>query len=154
MRSQIAELESRKNLNHRGTTGTTHRRRGLAGCEKSNFPRRSLAAAAKAASGNKPLIAAVNRCATQNQRQHRVFPQPVKSCPSPKTGCRLFPQPPKGASDFAELAASLKRCPDTKPQFFCDLPALSPACRVFFLLTYVDSTIAGSNWRVPLLSMS
>jgi hypothetical protein len=25
---------------------------------------------------------------------------------------------PKGAADFEELAASLKRCPDTKPELF------------------------------------
>ena len=28
---------------------------------------------------------------------------------------------PKGASDFEELAASLKRCPDTKREFFSAL---------------------------------
>ena len=43
--------------------------------------RRRLTSAAKAASENKPLIAAVNRCATQKQRQHRVYPQPVKPRP-------------------------------------------------------------------------
>jgi len=32
----------------------------------------------KAAIANKPFIAAVNRCATQNQAQHRVFQQSVK----------------------------------------------------------------------------
>jgi hypothetical protein len=29
-------------------------------------------------SENKPVIEAVNRCATQNQVQHRLFPQPAK----------------------------------------------------------------------------
>jgi len=28
---------------------------------------------------------------------------------------------PKGASDFEELTASLKRCPDTKREFFSEL---------------------------------
>src|SRR5450759_3740341 len=46
---------------------------------KMYFPCRSLTAAAKADSGNKPSIAAVNRCATQNQVQHRLFPQPAKT---------------------------------------------------------------------------
>jgi hypothetical protein len=32
----------------------------------------------------------------------------------------LYPAP-KGASDFEELAASLKRCPDTNPEFFSKL---------------------------------
>jgi hypothetical protein len=39
-------------------------------------------------------IAAVNRCATQNQVQRRVFPQPLKAVPLQskiKTG--VFPQP-------------------------------------------------------------
>jgi hypothetical protein len=36
-------------------------------------PHRNFTSAAKAASENKPLIAAVNRCATQNQRQHEFF---------------------------------------------------------------------------------
>jgi hypothetical protein len=34
--------------------------------------------AAEADIENKTVIAAVNRCATQNQDQSRVFPQPVK----------------------------------------------------------------------------
>ena len=38
----------------------------------------SLTAAAKADTENTAVIAAVNRCATQNQVQHRVFPQAVK----------------------------------------------------------------------------
>jgi hypothetical protein len=42
---------------------------GFAGCGKSIFPRRSRTSAAKAGSGNEPVIAAVNRCATQNQVQ-------------------------------------------------------------------------------------
>jgi len=37
--------------------------------------RRSLTAAAKAGAENKPVIAALKRCATQNQVQCRVFPQ-------------------------------------------------------------------------------
>jgi hypothetical protein len=42
--------------------------------------------AAKAITENKLLIAAVNRCATQNQVQNGVFPQPLQACqPSPKT---------------------------------------------------------------------
>jgi hypothetical protein len=49
---------------------------------KKYLPRRSRTSAAKASSENKPVIAAVNRCATQNQVQHRLFPQAVKSCPS------------------------------------------------------------------------
>jgi hypothetical protein len=40
--------------------------------------------AAKAVAENKPVIAAVNRCATQNQVQPRLFPQAVKRCPDTK----------------------------------------------------------------------
>jgi hypothetical protein len=40
---------------------------------KKCFSACSLTAAAKAGAENKPLIAAVNRCATQNQVQHRFF---------------------------------------------------------------------------------
>jgi hypothetical protein len=39
------------------------------------------ASAAEPGSENKPVIAAVNRCATQNQTQHRVFQQSVKADP-------------------------------------------------------------------------
>jgi hypothetical protein len=35
--------------------------------------RRSLTSAAKADTENKPIIAAVNRCATQNQVHHLLF---------------------------------------------------------------------------------
>ena len=35
--------------------------------------------AAEAGTENKLVIAAVNRCATQNQTQNRVFPQSIKS---------------------------------------------------------------------------
>jgi hypothetical protein len=45
--------------------------------EKKYLPRRSRTSAAKAGSEDKPVIAAVNRCATQNQVQHRLFPQPL-----------------------------------------------------------------------------
>jgi hypothetical protein len=38
--------------------------------------------AAKADTENTPVIAAVNRCATQNQVQRRVFLQLVKPCPT------------------------------------------------------------------------
>jgi hypothetical protein len=37
------------------------------------FPRRRLTSAAKADSENKPVIAAVNRCATQNQDATSTF---------------------------------------------------------------------------------
>jgi hypothetical protein len=43
---------------------------------------KGFSANCKAVDENKPVIAAVNRCATQNQVQRRLFPQPVKSCPS------------------------------------------------------------------------
>jgi len=36
--------------------------------------------AAKAAVENRPLIAALKRCATQNQGRHRVFQQPLGLC--------------------------------------------------------------------------
>jgi hypothetical protein len=47
---------------------------------KKYFLCRSLTSAAKADTENAPVIAAVNRCATQNPVQHRVFPQAVKPC--------------------------------------------------------------------------
>jgi hypothetical protein len=37
----------------------------------------SFSAACEAGTANKPVIAAVNRCATQKQNQNRVFPQAV-----------------------------------------------------------------------------
>jgi hypothetical protein len=42
------------------------------------FLREDRAAAAKAGIENKPAIAAVNRCATQNHVRRRVFRQPAK----------------------------------------------------------------------------
>jgi hypothetical protein len=40
---------------------------------------RQWPSAAKAVDENKSGIAALKRCSTQNQVQHRVFPQPVKA---------------------------------------------------------------------------
>jgi hypothetical protein len=45
---------------------------------KNPFSIRILTSAAKAGTEKKPVIAAVNRCATQNQVQQRLFQQPVK----------------------------------------------------------------------------
>ena len=67
--------------------------------------------AAKAADEDKAVMAAVNRCATQNQVQHQLFPQPVKPLQSEAD----VEPAPEGASDFRRTLASLKRCPDTKP---------------------------------------
>src|ERR1019366_9071348 len=39
-----------------------------------------------------------------------------------------FQQPAKGASDFQRLTASLKRCPDTKPEFLMRNPSFSASC--------------------------
>jgi hypothetical protein len=48
-------------------------RRGLTGLRKNYLPRHSRTSAAKAAFENKPVIAAVNRCATQKREQnHRL----------------------------------------------------------------------------------
>jgi hypothetical protein len=46
--------------------------------QKKYLPRRRRTSAAQACSENKPVIAAVNRCATQNQVQRRFFTQAVK----------------------------------------------------------------------------
>ncbi len=60
------------------------------------FQPESLASAAKAVDENNPVIAAVNRCATQKQAQHRVFPQALKPCAfkadsnSATTKCRFL----------------------------------------------------------------
>jgi hypothetical protein len=51
------------------------------GAEKLPSRGEGVTSAAKAVDENKPVIAAVNRCAAQNQVQHRFFPQPVKPCP-------------------------------------------------------------------------
>ena len=48
-----------------------------------SFATHSLTSAAKAAGENKTAIAALKRCATQNQVQHRLFPQPAKAFLSP-----------------------------------------------------------------------
>ena len=47
------------------------------GLRKKCSPGRGLTAAAKADAEKKPVIAAENRWATQNQPQRRVFPQPA-----------------------------------------------------------------------------
>jgi len=44
---------------------------------KNPFPIRILTSAAKAADESRRVIAAVNRCATQNQLQERLFQQAV-----------------------------------------------------------------------------
>jgi hypothetical protein len=47
----------------------------LGGCGKTHYVAGRVTSAAKAGYENKPLIAAVNRCATQNQRQPRISQQ-------------------------------------------------------------------------------
>jgi hypothetical protein len=47
----------------------------LGGCGKTSFRIESVTSAAEAVDENKPVIAAVNRCATQKQMQCQVFPQ-------------------------------------------------------------------------------
>jgi hypothetical protein len=46
---------------------------------KKYLPRDSLTPAAKASAENKPVTAALKRCATQNQERNLVFPQPAKA---------------------------------------------------------------------------
>jgi hypothetical protein len=57
--------------------------------------------AAKAADEDKAVMAAVNRCATQNQVQHQLFPQPVK--PRPFKAKLMSRQPLKGHLISEEL---------------------------------------------------
>jgi hypothetical protein len=45
---------------------------------KNSWSAEQAPSAAKAVAENKPVIAAVNRCATQKQEQNRVFQQSVK----------------------------------------------------------------------------
>jgi hypothetical protein len=51
---------------------------------KKSFSRRSVTTAAKAGAENKPVVAAVNRCATQKQAQTRLLPQAAKRYPDMK----------------------------------------------------------------------
>src|ERR1039458_5679198 len=59
----------------RRTSGFSTDRRFAAytGCEKTSSRGESVTSAAEAVDENKPDIAAVNRCATRDQAQHRVF---------------------------------------------------------------------------------
>src|ERR1039458_10273749 len=108
---------------------------GAKSLRKKYISRRKRPSAAKADAANKPFIAAVNRCATQNQAQYRLFPQTAKAriyfqrlsgtsgTPPPhraKTGrdgdpgralpfpciLRVFPQPAKGGFTGRNLDAS------------------------------------------------
>ena len=45
------------------------------------YLRRGVTSAAEADVANTPFIAALKRCATQNQMLQRVFPQAVTACP-------------------------------------------------------------------------
>jgi hypothetical protein len=94
---------------------------GFSGLRKNSFRAESVTSAAKAVDENKPVIAAVNGCATQNQVQHRVFPQAVKPCPS---------QNPAEAKFFRSLPANLfvggacLRAPNTGNCLHADLGAI------------------------------
>jgi hypothetical protein len=66
------------------STATGFEAASLHKLRKNCFPRSSLTSAAEADLKNKPLIAAVNRCATQNQGQGQVHPQAAQK-PDPKT---------------------------------------------------------------------
>jgi uncharacterized protein (DUF4415 family) len=52
------------------------------------FPRRNQTSAAEADSHHKPIIAAVNRCATQNQVQEQNQVQDQESSARPKIRCK------------------------------------------------------------------
>jgi hypothetical protein len=72
-----------------------------------------VTSAAEAVDENKPVIAAVNHCATQKQMQRRVFPQAVKSCPSqnaldPEFFRELFSRTVGAAKSIAALQAAEK----------------------------------------------
>jgi hypothetical protein len=62
----------------------------LAGLLKKFFATPGLTSAAKAAGENKPITAALKRCATQNQVQRRLFPQPVRRLTPHRTSVRLL----------------------------------------------------------------
>jgi len=53
-------------------------RHGLKRLRKNSWRAPQSPSAAKAVDESKPVIAAVNRCANQNQVQERLFPQPLK----------------------------------------------------------------------------
>src|SRR5271157_3700982 len=79
------------------------------------FPTRILTSAAKAGTETKPLIAAVNHCDTQNQVQHRLFPQAVKRCATQnQVQHRLFQHSVRPAIPLITLALS-----------FCLMPGCS-----------------------------
>jgi hypothetical protein len=50
----------------------------------------------------------------RHPKSSALFQQPVEVAGKVNFGCAA----PKGASDFERLAVSLKRYPDTKPEFF------------------------------------
>jgi len=52
--------------------------------------------------------------ALRHPKSSALFQQPVEVAGKVNFGCAA----PKGASDFERLAVSLKRYPDTKPEFF------------------------------------
>src|ERR1019366_8887445 len=47
---------------------------------------------------------------------------------------------PKGASGFAGCSALLKRCPDTKPEFFCSLPVVAQSDKGYFCNLTCEAT--------------
>src|SRR5271157_2155494 len=61
---------------------------------------------------NKPFIAAVNRCATQNQARYRLFPQAVKPCPSQTLeDLELLGSPRRGEPRlYTSFSEALKLC--------------------------------------------
>ncbi len=73
---------------------------GLEGWRMNPWCAGRLTSAAKADSENKPVIAAVNRCATQNQVRHRSFPQPVKPMVWMALTARLKPRPTRSCAQI------------------------------------------------------
>jgi len=91
---------------------------GLSRLRNKCFLRGSLTAAAKAGAENKPVIAALKRCATQNQAQHRILPQLVNSGQTSFGGMKARGVLLVMLAVALLMDASCKRQPGTEQSFF------------------------------------
>jgi hypothetical protein len=73
----------------------------------------------------KQLLQALKRGFIFDSLTARVNSCPSRSWRSLSSSCRRGWAAAKAGADFAELAASLKRCPDTNPEFFNGLRRLA-----------------------------
>jgi len=116
-----------------------------------------MTSGAKAVDENKAVIAAVNRCATQNQVRGRLFPQPAKSLQrsfkvfqSAREHCASAPFQAQGAGDpIAAPVGSRQRQVNLKMSFMVSRTS-PPGCLTGEIFAWRETCRVQGGWGVSM----